>query len=74
MSQNFHLVDGYVFKGFTTKKTFFGLKSNPNARVIELKRDQKKLFVNAVTKAIEFIMIKRSKLYEISPVVILKYT
>jgi len=40
-----HLTDGYKFPGFITMKTVLQDTSDPQTRIIHLKRKQKKLFV-----------------------------
>ena len=39
------LTDAYKFKGFIPYQVCYGIESDPNARVIRLKRIQKKLIV-----------------------------
>lgn len=53
------LTDGYKFKGFKTMQLIQGVDSNPNARIIKLKRFQKKVYATAAENIIEPIMTKK---------------
>jgi hypothetical protein len=52
MNNKFHLTDGYKFKGFITKQRILGIEFEPDARVIELKRIQKKAYVELAVNII----------------------
>ena len=57
--QKKRLTDGYRFKGFKPKQLIHGVESAPSARIIKLKRLQKKVYAAVVENIIEPIMIKR---------------
>jgi hypothetical protein len=69
----YKLTDGYIFKGFRASQKIIYLESKPNARIIQLKRIQKKLYANPVAKNIEPIMIKKQNSSGIYHAVTLKY-
>jgi hypothetical protein len=53
------LTDGYKFKGFKTMQMIQGVDLDPYARIIKLKRLQKKVYAAVVENIIELIMIRR---------------
>ena len=60
------LTDGYIFKGFKAMQLIHGIESDPNARIIKLKRLQKKLCAAVVENIIELIMTRRQSWQGIS--------
>jgi len=69
----YKLTDGYIIKGFKASQKIIYLESKPNARIIQLKRIQKKLYVNHAAKSTEPIMIKEQNSSGICHAVTLKY-
>lgn len=67
---NYNLTDGYNFKGFKAMQKILYLDKNPNARIIQLKRTQKKLYALAVGNIIEPTMTKKQNFSEIFHAVI----
>ena len=63
--QKKRLTDGYIFKGFKAMQLIHGIESDPNARIIKLKRLQKKVYAAVVENIIELIMIRRQSWQEI---------
>ena len=57
--QKKRLTDSYRFKGFKPNLLIHGIESDPNARIIKLKRLQKKVYAAIVENIIELIMIRR---------------
>jgi hypothetical protein len=56
--QTKRLTDGYKFKGFKTIQLIQGVDTDPNARIIKLKRLQKKVYAAVAESFIGHIMIK----------------
>lgn len=52
------LTDGYKFKGFKAMQLIQGDDTDPNARIIKLKRLQKKVYAVAAESIIGHIMTK----------------
>jgi hypothetical protein len=69
----YKLTDGYEVKGFKASQKIIYLESKPNARIIQLIRIQKKLYVNYAAKNIEPIMIKKQNSLGTFHAVTLKY-
>jgi hypothetical protein len=69
----YKLTDGYIFKGFKASQKILYQESKPNARIIQLKRIQKKLYANHAARNTKPIMIKEPNLSEIFHAVTLKY-
>jgi len=67
---NLHLTDGYRIKGFKPFQAIQGLDGNPSARIIAMKRIQKKLIVPLVVKVTKHITIEERSSFVIYPVVI----
>ena len=57
--QKKRLTDGYRFKRFKAIQLIQGIESEPNSRIIKLKRLQKKVFAAVVENIIEPIMTRR---------------
>ena len=53
------LTDGYIFKGFKPLQILYGIETDTSARIIILKRVQKKVYAVVVINIIEPIMIKK---------------
>lgn len=65
MSKKRSLLDEYQFPGFRPKAGIQGVFGDPKARVIRLKRMQKKRFVDVVALFIEVITTKGCEGFEI---------
>jgi len=61
----YHLVDGYRFAGYKTYKKANGTETNPNARIINLKRIQKKRNVPVAASLIRLTMTGKGNGYGI---------
>lgn len=62
---NYNLTDGYNFKGFKAMQKILYLDKKPNARIIQLKRIQKKLCAFAVENIIEPTTTKNQSFFVI---------
>jgi hypothetical protein len=69
----YRLTDGYKITGFKTMQKILPHESITNARVIKLKRTNKKLYAKPVVSFTKPIMIKGSNLSGTFHVVIWKY-
>jgi hypothetical protein len=63
--EKLHLTDGYRIKGFKPLQAIQGLDNDPSARVIVMKRIQKKRIVSPVVKVTKHTMIKKSSSFVI---------
>ena len=68
----YHLTDGYHISGYKAYQTVLGITGDSEARVIHMKRLQKKHDVQPVVKYTGPIMIRRSGSSGICPVETLK--
>jgi len=68
MGRKRRLLDEYQFPGFRPNATIKGVFGDPKARVIHLKRTQKKRYVDVATRCIGVITIRRYDGYGTYPV------
>ena len=68
MSKYKRLTDAYQFPGFQPQLRVVGVFGDPKARVIRLKRVEKKHVVQTVVGSIEASMTTKSDVYGIFPV------
>lgn len=61
------LYQTYTFPGFAPQKKVMGLAGDPDARIIVLKRHQKKHFVRSAAEGIERFTTARPNWFETNP-------
>jgi len=65
MEKNRKLLDEYRFPGFRPMAKIKGIFGDPKARVITLRRTQKKRYATVAVQCIEAITTRRRDVYEI---------
>ena len=64
MNKNKHLTDAYRFSGFTVSQNIKGVFGDPKARVIQLKRRQKKQIVLSAVILTQVFMTTKADVLE----------